>query len=130
MLRLSKQKPEVSVRSFGIYTKWDEASKELPKVLEFATRVRAEVDIEFGMVVNIRKAKNQTVRYCIYHPDIPDEHGKPRPPFDGEVYVRDNDWDFFLGDTIWEPIANKLGEWRMTIELGGRIVAEKVFVVY
>lgn len=48
-------------------------------------------------------------------------------PFDGEEYVGSNDWDFYLGDTIWAPIENKLGIWRMTIELGGKVIAEKRF---
>ena len=124
---MAKQRPVVTIRSFGIYTQWDESAKNLPRILEFTTRVPAAVDVEFGLIVNIKGGKNQLVNYCIYHPDIPDDSGRPRPPFDGEVYVRNNDWDFFLGDTIWEPVANKLGKWRMTIELAGQLVAEKTF---
>ncbi|WP_398355920.1 DUF3859 domain-containing protein [Shewanella sediminis] len=37
--------------------------------------VPAEIDIEFGFIAQIKKAKNQKLRYCIYHPDIPDENG-------------------------------------------------------
>lgn len=51
-------------------------------------------------------------------------------PFDGELHVRTNDWDFYLGDTIWEPISNKIGDWRMTIEMRGKVIAEKTFNVY
>ncbi|MGI9467443.1 MAG: DUF3859 domain-containing protein, partial [Rubripirellula sp.] len=53
--------------------------------------------------------------------------GKRRPPFDGMVYIKKNDWDFYLGDTIWEPINDKLGNWRMTLELDGKVVADKTF---
>ncbi|CAK2058316.1 hypothetical protein VCRA2110O318_40069 [Vibrio crassostreae] len=32
-----------------------------------------------------------------------------------------------LGDTIWAPVSNKLGKWRMTVELKGNIIADKTF---
>ena len=85
------------------------------------------VDVEFGMVVNIVGAKNMPLDFCIDHPGIRDDQGKVRRPFDGTVYVKTNDWDFYLGDTIWEPIEDKLGKWRMTIELDGKLAAEKTF---
>ena len=127
---MAKRKPEITLKSFGIHTKWNSDSKDLPRVSEFTTRVEAVIDVEFGFVVNIKGAKNQKLTYCIYHPDIPDADGIPRPPFDGTVYVKTNDWDFYLGDTIWEPVHDKLGDWRMTLELDGRIVAEKTFELY
>ena len=99
-------------------------------MLEFTTRVPARLGIEFGMIVTFKRAKNQLARYCIFHPDIPDSHGVIRPPFDGEVYVRTNEWDFFLGDTLWDPIEHMCGTWRMVIELEGKCVAEKSFEVH
>lgn len=127
---MAKRKPEIKIESYGIYRHWDAEAKELPRIAEFTTEVPAEIDIEFGFVVNIKRAKNQLLTYCIYHPDIPDDLGVPRPPFDGTVYVKSNDWRFYLGDTIWEPVENKLGDWRMTLELDGKIIAEKTFDVY
>ena len=127
---MAKRKPEVRIRTYGIYTKWDSESKDLPKVAEITECVPAEVDIEFGFVVNIRGAKNQPLAYCIDHPGILYVNGQPRPPFDGVVHVKTNDWDFYLGDTVWEPIADKLGDWRMSIQLDGKIVADKTFEVY
>ena len=127
---MAKRKPEVRIRTYGIYTKWDSESKDLPKVEEITTSVRAQIDVEFGFVVNIRGAKNQQLKYCIDHPDIPDAEGNPRPPFDGVVYVKTNDWDFYLGDTIWEPVHEKLGRWHMWVELGGQVVAEETFDLY
>ena len=127
---MAKRKPEIRIRTYGIYTKWDSDSKDLPKVAELTTSVRAVVDVEFGFVVNIRGAKNQKVRYCIDHPGILDAAGERRPPFDGVVYVKTNDWDFYLGDTIWDPITDKLGQWHMFVELDGQVVAEKTFELY
>jgi hypothetical protein len=43
---------------------------------------------------------------------------------------RVNDWNFYLGDTIWEPVADKLGTWRMTVESNGKIVADKSFELH
>ena len=124
---MAKRKIAIRMRSFGIYTHWDSHSKELPKILEFTTDIPAVIDIEFGFIVNIQGAKNQPLEYCIYHPDIPDDQGVVRPPFDGTVYAQTNDWDFYLGDTIWEPVENKLGPWRMTLELKGELIADKTF---
>lgn len=115
------------MRNFGIYTEWDSDSKELPRITEYTTRVPARVDIEFGFIVNIKGAKNQQVTFCINHPGILDENGVQRDPFEGVVYVKTNDWDFYLGDTIWEPIVDKLGLWRMSLEMDGKTIAEKTF---
>lgn len=127
---MPKRKPESRIRSFGIYDRWDSGAKELPRITEFTTRVPAEIDIEFGFVVNIKRAKNLELDYCIDHPGILDADGKRRAPFDGTVYVRTNDWDFYLGDTIWAPIADKLGDWRMTLELDGKVIADKTFELF
>ncbi len=118
------------MRTFGIYTQWDKGSKQLPKILEITTRVPATIDIEFGFVVNIIGAKNQELDYCIDHPGIRDSDGKVRAPFDGTVFVKTNDWDFYLGDTIWQPISDKIGDWKLTLELDGQLVAEKTFEVF
>ena len=118
------------MRSYGVYSQWDADARELPQIAEFTTRVRAEIDVEFGFVVNIKGAKNQELDYCIDHPGILDADGNRREPFDGTVFVKTNDWDFYLGDTIWPPIEDKLGAWRMTLELNGTIIAEKTFDLY
>jgi hypothetical protein len=126
---MAKSKPIIKILSFGIYNQWNSKEKILPKIQQFTTKIEASLDIEFGFIINIKKAKGEKVQYCIYHPDIPDNNGNPLAPFDGEVFITSNDWDFYLGDTIWLPIENKLGIWRMTIELKGKIIAEKKFVV-
>lgn len=124
---MSKLKSEVSISSYGIYTQWDAKSKSLPKIKTFTTEVIAEIDVEFGMIINFKKAKGEKLKFCIYHPDIPNDNGEIMPPFEGEEYVGNNNWDFYLGDTIWPPVHNKLGDWRMTVELKGKIVADKTF---
>jgi len=118
------------MRTYGVYARWDSKSKELPRFRACTTRIRAEIDVEFGFVVNVKGAKNRELTYCIDHPGILDADGTTRAPFKGIVYVKTNDWDFYLGDTIWEPVSDKLGNWRMTLELDGKIVADKTFELH
>ncbi len=124
---MAKRSVVVEMTSYGIYSTWDSKSKDLPKIQEFTTTVDAEIDVEFGYILNIKKAKGEKIRYCIYHPDITTDKGEVLEPFDGEEYVGNNDWDFYLGDTIWAPVSNKIGKWRMTVELKGSIIADKTF---
>ena len=127
---MAKRRIEVKIKTYGIHSHWEPESKELPRVREFTTRVPAFVGIEFGFVANVKGAKNEKLTYCIEHPGILDAEGQPRPPFDGVVHVKTQDWDFYLGDTIWEPVGDKLGPWRMWLELGGNVVAEKTFELF
>lgn len=124
---MAKRSSIIDMVSYGIYSTWDSKSKALPKIKEFTTQVTAEVDVEFGFILNIKKAKGEKIRYCIYHPGITTDDGEVLDPFDGEEYVGNNDWNFYLGDTIWLPVENKIGKWRMTVELKGQIIAEKTF---
>lgn len=124
---MAKRKPKVRIRSYGIYSQWDSKAKDLPRIMEFTNRVPAEIDIEFGFVVNIQSAKNEELEYCIAHPGILDAEGDVREPFTGIVFVKTNDWNFYLGDTLWDPIQDKLGAWRMTLELNGELIADKTF---
>ena len=127
---MSKLKADVSIIYSGIFSQWDNSSDELPRLLQATVHVPALIDTEFGFITRIKKAKNQILTYCIYHPDIPDDDGNIRPPFEGEVFVKENDWRFYLGDCIWAPVNNKLGNWRMTLTLNGKIIADKTFKVY
>ncbi|SET83819.1 DUF3859 domain-containing protein [Thalassotalea agarivorans] len=126
---MAKQKPVFTLKTCGIHSSWDETSKNLPKIKAFTHEVPAKIDIEFGYILNVQKGKGIKLDYCIYHPDIPDDNGRVMAPFDGEVYVRNSDWDFYLGDTIWAPIENKIGPWRIVIKWQDRIVADELFNV-
>lgn len=127
---MPKKKVEVRLRSCGIYEHWDPESSELPRFLEATSKVRAVIGVEFGLVINIQGAKNKQLHFCIHHPGIKDSNGQVRDPFDGTVYVKKNDWNFYLGDTVWEPIEDKLGCWRMTVELDGKMLADESFDVH
>ena len=87
---MSKLKSHFTISSFGIYDHWDEKTKNLPKITEFTCKIPATLNIEFGFILDAKKAKGKKLSYTIYHPDIPDEKGEPMAPFCGEVYVRNN----------------------------------------
>jgi hypothetical protein len=126
---LSKLRSIFEISSFGIYENWDEKSKTLPQIKTFTTNIPAQLEIEFGFILHALKAKGKRLDWTMYHPDVPDDKGQIMDPFEGTVYVRNNDWEFYLGDTVWEPIHNKVGDWRMIIECDGKIIAEKTFSV-
>lgn len=126
---MTKSTLQTSITSCGIYEKWNEDSKDLPKIKKFTTDVPAEINIEFGFIINIKKGKGKRITFHIYHPDIPDKKGNVMPPFSEDVYIRDNNWNFYLGDTIWAPIHDKTGNWRMTIECEGQLIADKTFII-
>jgi hypothetical protein len=126
---MSKLKANFTTSSYGIYKEWDEKSKQLPVINDFTTKIPALVDIEFGFILRVVKGKGLRLDWTIYHPDVADKNGQIMEPFCGDVYVRNNDWEFYLGDSLWEPIENKTGDWRMTIALDNKVIAEKTFSV-
>jgi len=127
---MAKFKPVVKMQTYGIHSQWQSDAKELPKIQEFTTQIPAEVDIEFGFIVNIKKARGAKIQFCIDHPGVLDDNGNKRAAFTGDVHVTNNDWDFYLGDTVWLPIADKCGDWRMSINLDNKVLAEKTFHVF
>lgn len=126
---MAKTKPQFSIKSYGIYTSWDERSKDLPKILSYTTDVSAKIDIEFGYILNVKKGKGIKLNFTIYHPNVLDKKGQPMEPFTGDIYVKTNDWDFYLGDTLWEPLYDKLGDWRIIIEYNNTIISDKTFQI-
>lgn len=126
---MGKRKPTFKMYSYGEYSKWDRDSKQIPKVLNFSTEIRAEIGTEFGYVLHIKQAKGEIVTFKIYHPPFADEEGNLRPPFTGEQFIKTNDFEFYLGDCIWEPLDDKLGIWELTTYYNGKVVANKVFIL-
>ncbi|GGA73613.1 hypothetical protein GCM10011369_14230 [Neiella marina] len=126
---MAKQKFSAQIISAGIYDGFDANSKALPKIKSFTRHVVAELDLEFGLIVNIKRAKGQQIHWCIEHPNLVDDEGLVMAPFEGDEYVADNDWNFYLGDCIWAPVDNKGGDWRMTIELADQLIVDETFDV-
>jgi hypothetical protein len=124
---MAKKNPEVTMRSYGVYTPFDRESEELPHILEFTETVPARVGVEFGYILEIRKARGSLITFRIEHPPFTDSSGEVAPPFEGEQYVRTPEWRFFLGDTVWEPAEDKVGDWTLTTWLDGEEVARRTF---
>lgn len=124
MKKSHKKIPDVTIISYGEYTRWNRDSKDLPELINLSYEVKAVVDVEFGMIVEIIHGKGWFLQYEIEHPPFPDEQGNITPPFTGEYQVRTNPCRFFLGDTIWEPVNDKLGTWTLRIFISEQIKAE------
>lgn len=122
---LVKHKFDITLYTYGEYSTWDRESKALPKILNITDRIESEIGTEFGYVLHIKKAKGSKITFRIIHPPFKDENGEPADDFTGEVYVNSNDYEFFLGDCIWEPLEDKLGPWRLITELDGKVIADK-----
>ncbi len=93
---MAKRSAIVEMTSYGVYSTWDSRSKQLPKVKDFTTQVIADEAVEFGFIVNIKKAKGAVIQYCIEHPGVLGKKGQVLEPFDGEEHVGSNDWEFYL----------------------------------
>lgn len=122
---MAKKKPAVSMHSHGMYDGWDRESKELPELLKITTEIEAALDVEFGYILRIRNARNSRLFFRIEHPPFKRDDGTLALPFEGALYVKTNDFRFFLGDTIWTPVDDKRGAWRFLTWLDGEKVADK-----
>ena len=117
------------VRTFGIYERFDHDDKELPRFLERTVNIPCRVDIEFGYILHITGGKGKKLSFVIDHPPFLDESGNVRGPFTGDVYISSNDYKFFLGDTLWLPLEDKLGAWTFATYCDSKILAEKTLKV-
>ena len=117
------------MHSHGVYDGWDRDSKALPNLVKITDEIETVLDIEFGYILRVRNARNSKITFRIEHPPFKDASGEIAPPFDGELYVKTNDFRFFLGDTIWEPVADKKGAWRLITWLDGTKIADKTLTM-
>ncbi|MFI3249135.1 MAG: DUF3859 domain-containing protein [Rikenellaceae bacterium] len=127
---MPKKKIEVEMTSYGIYTQWERDSKQLPKIRKHTKEIPSELDIEFGYILRILRAKGSKITFVMKHPPFCDDEGRVRPDFVGEEMVNSNEWHFFLGDTVWAPIEDKCGEWELITMLDGREVARMKFNLF
>ncbi len=125
------KKPIVKIKNFGIYTNWNKrtSEKELPELLKYTDKIPAQLQIEFGYILHIVKGKGLKIDFHIDHPPFCDKFGMIAPPFKGEMHINSNDFFFFLGDTLWEPIEDKIGAWVLKSFIKGELVAEKTLFV-
>jgi len=122
---MARKKADVSMHSHGLYDGWDRDSKALPTLIKITTEIEASLEVEFGYILRIRNARNSRITFRIEHPPFKGGDGEAAPPFVGELYVKTNDFRFFLGDTVWAPVKDKRGAWRLITWLDGEKVADK-----
>jgi hypothetical protein len=120
-----RKKPEISIHSYGLYDGWNRESKELPRLVKITKEIAAALEIEFGYILRIRHARNSKITFRIEHPPFKDSEGQVAPSFTGEIYVKTNDFRFFLGDTVWPPLEDKRGAWRLITWLDKEKVADE-----
>jgi hypothetical protein len=127
---VAKKKISWELYSYGEYSRWERTSKKLPKLLKITDSILIQPDIEFGYVIKIKGAKGKVVEYCIDHPPFKNKEGKTEPSFKGQYFVNSNDYEFFLGDTVWEPYDDKAGEWILTTKMDGKVIAQKSITLH
>jgi hypothetical protein len=126
---MSVKKFPVKVLSYGRYSRWDAESKELPQVQAFTREIEAEVDVEFGYIVKIQKAKREVIHYSITHPPRRRSNGEIGSTHTGTMHIPTNDYRFFIGEYLSEPLADKIGTWRLTLRIRDQIIADESFEV-
>ncbi len=127
---MARRKPQVVELTHGLYEGFDDDCDEMPRLVTGGTtQVPARVGQEFGYTLQIKQARGLLIAFEIDHPGIPDESGVARPPFTGEQYVRTSDYQFYLGDALWEPMDHMLGPWALTTWLDGEQIARRTFIV-
>ncbi len=121
---------EFTIDSYGIYTPWESGARELPTILEFTTDIPVRHGVEFGYILQISGGRGEKLTFQMDHPPFRNDAGELAPPFTGEMHIRNNDFRFFLGDTVWEPLDDKAGAWRLRTFHEGRVVADKTFRLF
>lgn len=121
--------PKITIANFGKYTTWDRTSNKLPKLLKYTTTVEAVVGNEFGIIIDVDNYKGKVLEFIIKHPPILNTKGNLMPQFKGELFVHSNHTQFFVGDGIWLPINDKVGEWEVIILYEGKKHVSKKFQI-
>ena len=126
---MPKRKLECIMHSHGEYSAWDRSKRELPRILDITDVIKTRVGTEFGYILKIHGGKGKVLQFCIQHPPFAGEDGLPAPDFTGEYFINSNDFEFFLGDCVWEPLEDKLGKWRLITTCEGKTLADKTLTL-
>lgn len=124
---MSRTRLQHNLRSYGLYEAWNGDHKSVPRIQSFTTDIPCRVGIEFGYVIHFLHGRGEKLDFEIDHAPWLNDQGAVEPSFRGTFYIRDNEFDFFLGDTIWEPWQEKCGPWTLRTWHKGQLLAEKTF---
>ncbi len=112
--------PKISIANYGRYTAWDRTSNKIPKLIKYTNTIEAIEGNEFGIIINVDNLKGGVLDFIIKHPPILNTKGNLMPQFKGELFVHSNHTQFFVGDGIWLPVEDKVGEWEVIILYEGK----------
>lgn len=125
-MKKKKNRPlEIELINYGRYSEWDGENSNLPKFIELTDQIETQLGVEFGMIVEIRKARGRYLDFEIDHPPFKDADGNTEPVFRDTFRVKHNPFQFFLGDTVWAPIEDKKGYWKLSILLENEVLITK-----
>ncbi len=117
------------MKSFGIYERFDNDAKDLPRFQERTAKIPYREDIEFGYVLHITGGKGKKLTFQIDHPPFKNDSGQIAPSFTGEIYINSNDYKFYLGDRVWLPLEDKQGPWRLRTFCEKKTIADKTLTI-
>lgn len=126
---MAKKELKATVINYGEYKIWNRTSKELPELIKISDSVKGKLNAEFGMIVQITGGKGETIAYTVEHPPFRNEKGNIEEPFIGEYFINSNDFKFYLGDSIWEPLYDKVGNWTFSVKYKNKIIAKKTILI-
>ena len=72
MKKKNKRSFDIRIINYGLYAEWDRESDEIPKFIDLTTEVEAKLGVEFGMIVEISRAKGRYLDFLIDHPPFTD----------------------------------------------------------
>ncbi len=124
-----RNKITVTTLNYGLYAKWSNRCRELPKFLKFTTKIPARIEAEFGYTLEIKGAKGKSICYEVHHPPFCDNEGTVEATFTGEIAIHSNTFYTYLGDTLWEPIDDKVGIWRVVARIDNQVIEDKSFSI-
>lgn len=126
---MPKRKIKISIANYGEYTTWNKKSRQMPKLLRYTDTIEAIEGNEFGIIINVDHAKGKVLEFIIKHPPLLNPQGNRIPQFKGELYVNSIHTQFFVGDGIWLPLEDKIGEWEVIILLDNKEMVSKKFMI-
>ena len=126
---MAKRKLTATEMSYGIYEPWQKGARTVPQIRQFTDQIPGELGIEFGYVLRLIGGRGQVLNYRIEHPAFKDERGKLVGAFTGTQPITDNDYQFFLGDTLWEPVLPKCGYWTLITSHQGNELHRRRFLI-
>ncbi len=126
-MKKSMKKFKTEIISYGLYSNWEDMSRKIPDISKFSTHIPAIEGNEFGITLKIKGGKGAKITYRIKYPSPKDINKESDTYYTGDQIISSNDYTFYVGDCVKEPVAEKTGIWTITVLYKKRIIAAKEF---